>query len=213
MKCPNCGNELVEKEKICSECGLNVEEITRPNEIKEKKTKGVIVAIFILFAVIILAFILVFTYNNNKKTDKKDNENKQEVKDENTIAFMDYSLTIPEGFLYNVNDGNSYIQNDEFYAMFVDYPLSVSDILSHKDIFISELTSQGYVVSSYNTKQVNGKNYFLVNGKYNNQEFGYLLGDFDVNNHYCFTIVSSELKEFNEGWYDAIIAFVETARK
>ncbi|MBR1386461.1 MAG: zinc-ribbon domain-containing protein [Bacilli bacterium] len=213
MKCPNCGNELVEREKICAECGLNVEEITTPLEIKEKKTKGIIIAVLALLAVIALAVILVFTYSNNKENDKKDDINNEEEKSENTIAFMNYTLTVPDDFLYSVNEGSSYIQNDEFYAMFVDYPLSVSDVVDHKDVFINELTSQNYIVNSYNTKQVNGKNYFLVNGKYNNLEFGYLLGDFDANTHYCFTIVSSELKKFNEGWYDAIIAFTETARK
>ena len=213
MNCPNCGKTLKKTAKECDECGLKIEKLKKTTP--EVDNKNVILRIFVALAILLIVIVVsvVFVITNVK--DKKDSKKEEQpvIEDANEIAFLGYTLVIPEGFRYDNNNGLSYIQGDEFYTMFVEYPLSYNEIVSHKEIFIKALEDEGYTINSYNTKKVNGKDYFLVNGEHDNVSFGYLLGDFDNDNHFCFTIVSSELNSFNEGWYDIVISFIETARK
>ena len=97
MKCPNCGKELAEYEKKCSECGTEVNNSNEnsfdpinSNSKENKKSKSVL---FVLFALIIILVVLAGYYVTKSSSarylfDKKVDEifsNENEISDYETL--------------------------------------------------------------------------------------------------------------------------------
>ncbi len=211
MQCPNCGSELKRNMKRCKECGLVVEEITTS---KNNKSNFLIKLCLVFAFAIALAVASFAAYNlfNNKSNTYEDDYDIEE-NDTNTIAFYDYTLTIPDEFTYGNYEGKGYIQNGKFYAMFDEYPLSYQNVVDNKQVFIDELQNKGYSVESFSTKKVDGRSYILIKGLINDIPYGYLMGDIDVNKSFYMTITSIGMDKIEDGWYDTLISFIRTARK
>lgn len=71
MFCSNCGKELYDNDKFCTNCGTAVNGVDNTKPVDNKKTKiAVITAIFASLCVVILAVLVLIMWNTNKKANK-----------------------------------------------------------------------------------------------------------------------------------------------
>ncbi len=131
---------------------------------------------------------------------------------------MGYTLAIPDGFVYNMYDGEDYIQNDECVILYKSYELNYNSVLENKEKIIKNMKDEGYVVKSFEEKEMNGHKYVVVVSgiEYADEsipkvEYGYVFGDLKNEKPVFATITSLTIDSFNPRWFDYVGEFFSSA--
>lgn len=156
---------------------------------------------------------------DNKKDDNDDNDDNDDDEKPNygnleEVTLGDYTLSVPKGFDTGTEGGKPYIYNDDCLIMYIEYPLDYNTLLERKDVFIDELENSGMEIYSFDTKKIDGKKFILVEGVMtaSNAEFAYMFTDLDDDKLLFLTIVSSNLGDFDEDWYEYGAEFAKSVR-
>lgn len=193
----------------------------------------VIVAIIVLLVGAILAGVFLFghvsksvedKYNEVSEKEKEDDNDKEDDGNEDsgsdqkidmsneTVQFENYTLTIPTGFVHGTATGKDYIQNSDCGLMYMKYPMSYQQIVSMKDVLMSSFEDQGFTVSSFDTKQINGINFVIMTGTLNNVQYAYMFCDLKGDMPIFFTICATDLGDIDTNWYNYVAQFVASAK-
>ncbi len=223
-------NENVEKKATDLQSNINNSNSNNTNNTNNLK---IIIAVLVCIIVCMLVFGGWYFFIKDKgdvKSDKaissNDVENKGERKDtynddsnKNTVKFLNYDLTIPDGFIYNMYDGNDYIQSDECVILYKKYEIDYNSILNNRDKIINKLKEDGLTVKSFDEKRINGQNFIVVvAGAENsdpsvpNVEYGYVFYDLKNEQPVFATITSSTIGSFDEKWFDYVGEFFSSAK-
>ena len=189
------------------------------NKKKEKDKDGIkLRRKIVAFAVVLLVcgFVTWKVVGNNNQKLQTNNQNAAIATEGNSIDYLGYKLTIPEGFIYNKYNGTDYIQDDDFVVMFKEEsPLSYSYVMENKDSIIASLNAQGLNVKSFESKNLYGNDYVLIIGDKgeDKKEYGYMFGDLGGTNPICATIRANSSDKFNTEWFSTTAMFFATAKK
>ncbi len=188
--------------------------------------------IIIAFLIGIIACMLIFGVwyfvirdDEVKKSDndapvptEKEKEPDPDISKKNTISFLGFTLAIPDGFVYNMYDGDDYIQNDECIILYKSYELDYDAVLANKDKIINNMKSEGYTVKSFEGKNIKGHNYVVVvaeitsiDSSIPNVEYGYVFGDLKGKVPVFATITSSTFGSLKTEWFDYVAEFFSSA--
>jgi hypothetical protein len=192
------------------------------NKVSQKHKESLKLArTFAVFVVVLIVCGLAtwkFAGNNNDNLQTNNNKVASLAKNDNTIDFLEYTLTVPEGFIYNVYNGTDYIQNDDFVVMFKEEsPLGYQYVLDNRDSIISSLSAQGLRIKSFEPKRLYGNDYVLIVGEKgegeDKREYGYMFGDLGGTKPICATLRSASLDKFNSKWFSTAAVFFASAKK
>ncbi len=173
-------------------------------------------AIAFVIILLVCGFVTWKVVGNNNQNLQTNNQSAALATEGNSIEFLGYTLTVPEGFIYNIYNGTDYIQNDDFVVMFKEEsPLSYSYVMENKESIIASLNAQGLNVKTFESKKLYENDYVLIVGDKgeDKKEYGYMFGDLGGTNPICATIRSNSSNSFDTKWFSTTALFFATAKK
>ena len=191
------------------------------------------IIIMILIAIIVCMIIFGIWYfvlkGDETESNKDDAESKNTIKEnvvnpgeeskKSTVNFLGYTLSIPDGFVYNMYDGEDYIQNEECIIMYKSNNLKYDSVLSNRETIINELEEKGYIVKSFEPKRMNNNNYVVlvaesesINDSIPKIIYGYVFGDIKGESPAVATITSSTIDSFDTDWFNYVAEFFSSAK-
>ncbi len=217
---------------VVSDKGINNSNGSNYQNNSNKNLK-VIIAILIGIIVAMLIFgVWYFIINGDKKSNNAKTEKNTDVVEtepdnvkksidnskKNTVSFLGYKLSVPDGFIYNMYEGNDYIQNDECVILYKSYDIRYNDIINNREKIIEKLKEDGLEVKSFNEKRMYGHNYVVIvavmkssDSSVPDFEYGYVFSDLKDEKPALATISSSVIGSFNEKWFDYVGEFFSSA--
>ena len=225
-------NETTSHNTIQSPSNTQQSSMNTNNQITNNSNnlKIIIMILIVIIACMIAFGIWYFVLRSDKTESNKDNtESKNNIKEnvitskeeskKSTVDFLGYTLFIPDGFVYNMYNGEDYIQNEECVIMYKSNNLKYDSILSNRETIISELEEKGYIVKSFEPKRMNNNNYVVliaesdsVSDSIPKIEYGYVFGDIKGESPAVATITSSTIDSFNTDWFEYVAEFFSSAK-
>ena len=151
--------------------------------------------------------------NTNINTNVNTNTNTNTVTPTgNTTSFLGYTLSIPSGYSHGTYAGKDYIESDGCVIMYLEYQLSYDMILANEESFVNSFESQGLKVSYHGAKTYSGDKYYILIGKLDNVEYGYMFGSLAGSKPFFVTITAQDLGSIKDQWFVDASRFFGTAR-
>jgi len=193
MKCIKCGSDLKKDSVFCSNCGINQNDIKKSNNIW-------LVFLFLLGIIVIISLsvlgYIMFLKNEAEKIDEKI------VYDDSYVSFDRYHIKVPDNFKYFTYLDKRYLKNDYCTMEFSKYPVTITQINNNKDYLFDTLRNNNYKIIDYVGSDDEMK-FIKIKVDLNDIQYGllfYTKEDLTI----LFKIVSNNLSDFEDNWFDYV---------
>ena len=150
--------------------------------------------------------------NTNTNVNTNTNTNTVQPTPASTVSFLDYTLTVPNGFAAGEYSGNAYIQSNECLIMYMTYGMGYDTIIQNESVFLKSFKDNGLNITKSGSATFGSTKYYIIIGTLSGAEYGYMFSQMPNGKAFFATISSLNGGSIKDSYFQQAASFFATAR-